>query len=282
MSTVQIRKAVLGDAENIITLLDQFYPGVPHHWRKLFAPRHFKLEEDFPGLVIVDAERIVGFLGTIFYDHETTTGKMTLCNLTTWYVEPAYRQHSMAMFLKVMKLPNVTAWTNLTAAPHTYEWFNRSGFQSFVDVQTVIFPLPSLFSRHKEVRLTIDITENDLPPAQQAVYRMHQQPHCRHILIKKGKEQCYCIVILTRYKKVPLANLYYISDQALLGEVIAEIRMKLCWKLRAAYLVMDGEFKKNRLGLRKRKLFPPRMFKSTRLSSKEMVLLGSELFVLGI
>lgn len=283
MSSVHIRKATLSDAEKIVTLLDQFYPGVPEHWQKLFAPRSFVKGDDYPGLILLAGEKVVGFLGTILSDHDTAKGRITLCNLSCWYVEPAYRQHSMPLFLKAMKLPGITAWTNLTAAPHTYEWFNRLGYESFIDKKTLIFPLPSLFTKKKGATATVDFSIADLPLDQQAIYHQHQFPHCKHVLIKKGNEHCYCIVVITKFKKIPLANLYYISHPGLFREVIADIRWSLCWKLKAAYLVMDGQGLKGRLsGIREKTLFPPRMFKSASVSKNEMTLLGSELFVLGI
>lgn len=280
---IQVRKATLHDAEGVIALLDQFYPGVPHHWRQLFTPRSFTSGEDYPGLVIVDEERVVGFLGTVLSDHDTSKGRVTVCNLSCWYVEPAYRQHGLKLFLNVMKLPGIAAWTNLTAAPHTYEWLHRSGYMPFVDKQTVIFPLPALFSKKEKAHFSLHFSIDELNPDQRPIYQQHQLPHCKHVLIKKGEKQCYCIIVVTRYKRIPLANLYYISHPDLFQEVISDIRLSLCWQLKTAYLVMEGKSPARRIrGSYERDVFPPRMFKSTHIPKEEITLLGSELFVLGI
>lgn len=279
---VEIRKANANDQEAIVALLEKFYPGVPNHWRKLFAPRAWQVEDDFPGFIIVDNNKVVGFLGTIFSEHNAAQGKERICNLTTWYVEPAYRQHGMALFLKVMKLPNVS-WSNLTAAPHTHEWLIRSGFKMLQDTQTTVLPLPKLFHK-KNATVTLNFSEKDLNIQNQAIYRAHQNLHCRHVLIKKNNAECYCLLVITKYKKVPLAKIYYMSDTNLFREVLADIRFQLCWKLGVFYLNIEGNYLEgNKLyGAWIKKLFPPRLFKSNTLTREEMPTLCSEFFILGI
>lgn len=282
MVKVQVRQASMQDQKGIVNLLEGFYPGVPHHWRKLFAHRPWQTEGDFPGFVIVDDEKIVGFLGTIFSEHEGAKGRTRLCNMTTWYVEPNYRQHSMVLFLKLMKLPNVS-WTNFSAAPHLYECLTRTGFKTLEETQTYVIPIPKW--RHKKsVKLLVDVSEQDLHPDLHHIYRQHAHLSCRHVLIQKGTEQCYCLIVLTRYKKLPLAKIYYLSNPALFREVLADIRMSLCLKLAVCYLVIEGDVLRNEciLGSWTKKLYPPRLYKSSTLSKEDITLLCSELFVLGV
>ena len=280
MSTVQIRKATPHDEVNIIELLKKFYPAT-EYWRRIFLPRPWKIENDFPGYVVTTEDNIVGFLGTLFSEQQTSQGTATLGNLTSWYIEPEYRQHSMALFFEAMKLPNVT-WTNLTSAPHVYAWLSRAGFKTLEDKRTYILPIPA-FSRQKQaIQLKIDIEESDLNPVQRLVYQHHLGLRCRHILIKSGSESCYCLVVITKYKKIPRANIYYISNRELFGKAIRDIRVKLCRKLGVMYLVAEGNFHNNKmLGVWSSEIYPPRLYKSNVLSKEDITLLYSELFVLG-
>lgn len=282
---ITIRKASLNDEEGVVNLLENFYPGVPNHWRKIFTPRNWVVEDDFPGFVIVDQQKIVGFLGTLFSEHETPKGKVKICNLTTWYVEPEYRQHGLTLFLKVMKTPNVS-WTNLTAAPHTYEWLSRSGFKTLNDRQVLILPLPKLFGRNRQKQITITdkFSKTDLQPNLHNIFHMHQNLHCKPILITHGNQQCLCLLVVTRYKKIPLAKIYYVSDTDLFNAVIDRIRFELCYKLRVCYLQVEGNImhKTNMHGVFVKAMHPPRLYKSNILTKDEVTLLGSELFVLGI
>ncbi|MBA3660209.1 MAG: hypothetical protein H0W64_00595 [Gammaproteobacteria bacterium] len=281
MNKIEVRRASFDDAENIVSLLEGFYPGVPNHWRKIFTPRAWDIEENFPGYVIVDQKKIVGFLGTIFSDHQTEKGQMRLCNLTTWYVEPPYRQHGLMLFLKVMKIPNVS-WTNLTAAPHTYEWLQRSGFKTLENKQTVVLPLPQFSPT--QVTITTQIEETNLPISLHPIYDKHRNLNCKHILIKKQDQLCYCLAVITRYKKLPVAKIYYFSDSQFFSEVLNEIRFKLCHKLRVSHLVLEGDLLQGHrmIGAWIKETSPPRLYKSDKFGKEDMTLLCSELFILGI
>jgi len=282
MPKVNARPATAEDKENIVKLLEGFYPGIPNHWRKLFAPRSWKIEGDFPGFLLEDEEKVVGFLGTIFYEYESPTGIQKICNLTTWYVDPNYRRYAMALFAGVMKIPNIS-WTNLSPAPHILNFLIRIGFSILEDTQTFFFPIPKLLHRKKNVVLKINISEKELDLNLRHIYQTHQNLICKHFLIKKNNEQCYCLAVITRYKKIPRANIYFVSNPALFKDVIADIRFKLCTKLGVFYLLVEGNIleEKKMFAAKAHKMAMPRLYKSNH-SKNDITLLGSELFILGI
>lgn len=281
MSQIEIREANFADEEKVINLLEEFYPGIPDHWRKLFKPRDWHIGSA-PGFVIQADNKIVGFLGTIFSEINTVHGKHRICNLTSWYVDPKYRQQGMALFFKVMKLPN-TSWTNLSPAPHIYDWLVRSGFKVLQDFRVLILPLPRLLLR-THIQITTKVNIHDLSPEEKIIFNQHKDLACKHILIKYNNKQCYCLAVITKYKKIPLAKFYYISDTSLFSAVISKIIARLCWKLRVAYITVEGDKFKDltMAGSWQTKIFPPRLYKSHQLTRDDLTLLNSELFVLGI
>lgn len=284
MSNIAVRKALWEDQEGVVSLLENFYAGVPDHWRKLFAPRAWMIEDDFPGFVITDEKKIVGFLGAIFSEHENIKGKFKICNITTWYVNPDYRQYGLMLFSKIMKIPHVS-WTNLTAAPHIYELFNRAGFQILEDKKVLLLPLPKLLKlNNKRIFITTEIIATDLPQPLKSIHQMHDSLCCKSILITRDHLQCYCLVVLTRFKKIPVAKIYYVSNPPFFADCIDDIRLALCRKLHVCYLELEGSMLNNKKmrGAFVKTLHPARLYKSTVLSKEEITVLGSELFVLGI
>ncbi len=283
--SVEVKQATLDDAEEIVALLEGFYPGVPDHWRKLFKPRPWRIEGEFPGLIIVDKGKIVGFLGFIFSEflNAISEKNFKICNLTTWYIDPLYRQYTMPLLMHMLRMPNVS-WTNLTSTPLVYPLFKKLGFQDLEDTQTLLLPFPSCKKYNDLIEINLFPKSSELLGEEQHVQRLHQTLSCQKILIQQGKKRCYCLAVITQYKKLPLAKIYYMSNSEWFGEILPSIRLKLCMKLHVAYLIIEGDiFKEKKIwGAFKKKLAVPRLFKSDQLSKKEVPLLCSELFVLGI
>lgn len=279
---VHTRRATLHDADNIIKLLDGFYPGVPQHWRKLFQPRPWSIQNDFPGFVIEDKNKIVGFLGTIFSEQAIDAHIATICNLTTWYVEANYRQFGLNLFAKLMQLPQVT-WTNLTPAPHLYKWLLKSGFKPFEDKQRCILPIPNLH-RKSQVNCQIITEEQQLPSEMLDLFRKHSTVKVKHILIQQDFDYCYCLAIISRYKKMPLAKIYYLSHPEVFARNIAKMRFALCQQLKVMYLLTEERYLNNKkiFASCHIKLQRPRLYKSKTLTHQQIPLTFSELFVLGI
>lgn len=285
VSSVKIRQACLQDQEEIVALLEGFSPGVPDHWRKIFAPRLWEIENNFPGFVLVDQNKIEGFLGVILSEHDTETqGTIRVCNLTTWYVAPKYRQYSVALYLTVLKLSGISCWTNLTSTPTTYPWLEKIGFKPLQNKQTIILPVPKLTKSNKNIEIITTNSQSIMNPDNLRIYHTHRNLCCQHIIIQVGNSQCYCILVRTRHKKIPLAKIYYLSDADLFRRVIDDIRVSLCWKLKVCYLQIEGDICSDlkMLGAWVKKLYPPRLFKSDRLSKEQVPILNSEFFVLGI
>ena len=110
MDNVSLRKATLNDFENIYSLIHKVHDNtkniVKDNWEKLFID-HWCKPDDFFGYVLINDKMIIGFLGTIFSYRLINNKLYKFCNLTTWVVNREYRQYSIQLLFKVLKLKNI-------------------------------------------------------------------------------------------------------------------------------------------------------------------------------
>ena len=70
----------------------------------------------------------------------------TRCNLSSWYVEPAYRTYATLLVSQALRHKDVT-YLNVSAAPHTWPIIEAQGFSRYCDGVFVAMPtLQGLFS----------------------------------------------------------------------------------------------------------------------------------------
>ncbi|TDR94679.1 acetoacetate--CoA ligase [Enterovirga rhinocerotis] len=146
-----IRAARPEDLDEICALLDRGFPGghvARSEWRRIAATRW--TEDDLGyGLVLLAGGQIVGFLGTLFADRPRDDGTTALvCNLTSWYVEPAYRSAGALLMAAAMRRRDVI-YTSLTPAPTVEPILSGIGFTPYAHLEfygprlkplTVLFP----------------------------------------------------------------------------------------------------------------------------------------------
>ena len=84
-------------------------------------------------------------------------GEDIVTNLSSWYVEPAWRAHSALLVAVATRLKHVT-YLNASPAPHTWRTLQAQGFQPYNFGRSAVFALPG----RGTVRETI---ANDLPEA---------------------------------------------------------------------------------------------------------------------
>ena len=267
--------------DDILSLLEKFYP-VRSHWEKLFLKRHWGTENDIIGYVICDNKNIVGYLGVILSPISLPTAKNNrICNISTWYVEPQYRQYSLFLLKKVLEMKGVT-WTNLTPSASAYQLFLRYGFKPFATHQRVILPLPKLVC-NSSIIINQDIIPH-LDAVNKQIYLNHKGLNCIHVLLRGKHACCYLILVKTQYKKLPVAKIYYVSNKENFHSLFAQAYFRLCVQLKVCYLLVENFFldKFPIPGSFVKKLEQPRLYKSDFLVADQISLLNSELMVLGI
>ena len=138
-SVVHVQKPVLAcrpmvdrDIEGAVALLGTGFPErMPDYWlRALERLRDRTVPTGRPryGYVMTDRGRLVGILLTIFA--ETDTGAVR-GNVSSWYVEPAYRGFSNLLLAVPLKLKSTTL-LNISPAPTTIDTIAAQGFSQYV------------------------------------------------------------------------------------------------------------------------------------------------------
>lgn len=134
----QITPADLG------ALADLLARGFPHSSRQYWTDG-FARWQDVPtveglprhGYVLDSEQGPVGVLLLI----SSLRGERIFANLSSWYVEPAWRAHSSLLVQVATRLKHVT-YLNASPAPHTWRTLQAQGFQPYNFGRSAVFALP--------------------------------------------------------------------------------------------------------------------------------------------
>ncbi|MGA2125948.1 MAG: hypothetical protein ABSG76_07315 [Xanthobacteraceae bacterium] len=91
----------------------------------------------------------IGIILLIHSRVRTDHGWTVRCNLSSWYVEPAFRSHAPLLVAQALKRRDVT-YLNMSAAPHTRPIIEAQGFTRYSNGQFVSLALPALLTRTTE------------------------------------------------------------------------------------------------------------------------------------
>ena len=125
------------DDEDLPAVADLLTRGFPVRSRDYWAQglerlRTRALPEDCLRYgLILDCGGPVGVILQLYC--ETSEGQLR-CNLSSWYVEPAFRSYTGSLVLAALRRRDVT-YTNISAAPHTAASVEAVGFNPYADQQ---------------------------------------------------------------------------------------------------------------------------------------------------
>lgn len=124
-----------GDIDAVVALLSRGFPSRPrHYWSQGFrrqaeratlpgAPRF--------GLMLESEGRVVGAVLLFSSDAMVEGERRRRCNLSSWYVEPAFRMHASMLIFMAVRQRDAT-YVNISPAPHTIPTIEAQGFQRYV------------------------------------------------------------------------------------------------------------------------------------------------------
>ena len=248
---------------------------------------HWDTDEGYFGYVMVDDDRVVGFLGLIFSRRSIKNKVHKFCNMTSWIVEKEYRGKSLFLLLPVLRLKSYTL-TDFTPSREVYAILKKAGFQEFETHYRLVFPFPNISKLWSSCELIFDrdIIERELNQKDYQIYKDHQFPHCYHLMIKSKYGECYLIMGRMVRKKFPffIAQIYYISNLDVFRKCIGIVGFKICFRIKTFALYIDERFlgEKRILFSKKMALKKPRMYRSDILSGEDMDSLYSESVILNI
>jgi len=138
------------------------------------------------------------------------------CNLSSWYVEPAFRAYAPLLVSQAMRHKEVT-YLNVSAAPHTWPIIEAQGFSRYSEGIFIAFPALNgspeagrvdVFDAHQRPTASFD-------PFEQEVLLQHAVHGCISLWCETA-ERAHPFVFRPRLVKgfIPCAQLIYCRDIA--------------------------------------------------------------------
>ena len=234
-------------------------------WRWLLFDYPWEHESSRGWALYADG-KAVGFMGAVFSVRPLLGRMEKFCNPTSWIVLDEYRNASMLLLTPILALRDHTL-VNLTPSDAGYQIFARLGFSPLESEQLVFPPLPDLGGRVGTGSYTLgrEALQRELEGRDQAIHRdMSSSAVAHHALLRKGGRTCYVVATRTRKKRVPLAEIHYISDLEFFWEnrLLAHRALIRSMGLPGLALTIDGRHCAGRppslaVRIQKRRLYRP-------------------------
>jgi len=142
-SDIRCRQIRDEDIVAIADLLARGFPKVPsQHWsRALIKMSERERVSCYPkyGYLLESGAGPVGVILTIFSIRKRDMGVYTICNLSSWYVDPDYRGYASWLISAAVRHKDVT-YINISAASHTWRTIEVQGFRRYSDGMILSFP----------------------------------------------------------------------------------------------------------------------------------------------
>src|SRR5437773_1732111 len=136
---IRCRQIGESDISGVADLLARGFPCSKTYWpRALDRLSQHRPPEGLPkyGYLIEANGVVVGVVLLIFATVPTADRSTTRCNISSWYVEPAFRSHASLLIAQAVRHKNVT-YVNVSPAPHTLPIIKAQGFSCFSSGQFV-------------------------------------------------------------------------------------------------------------------------------------------------
>jgi hypothetical protein len=216
-TAIRIRQICDADVPAVAELLARGFRERPRRfWGQVFAGlSEHPAPDGLPkyGYMLESAGAVVGALLLIFSRRPNGDATTIRCNVSSWFVDPAFRSYASLFVSKALSNRNVT-YLNITPAPHTVPIVRALGYSQYS--KGVFVAAPALqFSQSAGV--TVVGTDDPLPA--------QVEPFERDLLLEHAKFGCislWCIagdcaypfVFRPRVHKcvVPSAQLVYCRD----------------------------------------------------------------------
>ena len=220
LPTPQVRSRQINDADidGVADLLTRgFLLRTRDYWRRALeklATHQTPAGMPKYGYLLESGGELVGVILLIFSSIPGDAASMIRCNVSSWYVEPAFRGHASLLISQALKFKSVT-YVNVSPALHTRAIVEAQGFSRYSSGQFVAAPAlsmngPGAVTKVVDVDTYLDVhferTERDLLSA-------HKEHGCLSLwCVASG--HAHPFVFMPRVAKgfVPCAQLIYCRD----------------------------------------------------------------------
>jgi hypothetical protein len=202
------------DVEKVVDLLTRGFDRKRGYWSSaLQRLTNHPTPPGFPkyGYVIDHDTCIVGVVLLIFTAIGVKGEHEVRCNVSSWYVEPAYRNYGSILSMRAIRHRNATFF-NVSPAPHTWAILEHQGFIRFAAGRTIAAPalnrsLPGVRVGAVEpsVRSGPDLDQTEID-----VLRHHMGYGCLSLICELDtKRHPFVFGTDLRYGFLPVAHLVY-------------------------------------------------------------------------
>jgi hypothetical protein len=161
------------------------------------------------------------------------------CNLSSWYVEPAYRTYAPLLVSQALRHKEVT-YLNVSAAPHTWPIIEAQGFSRYSDGLFIALPMLSRTGGSEPIDVLDARTHRPTgaDPFEQQILRQHAEHGCISLWCVSGG-RAYPFVFRPRWVKgvIPCAQLIYCRDIADFARFAGPLGRALAWHGRPIVIV---------------------------------------------
>jgi hypothetical protein len=161
------------------------------------------------------------------------------CNLSSWYVEPAFRAYAPLLVSQAMRHKEVT-YLNVSAAPHTWPIIEAQGFSRYSEGIFIAFPALNVAAEatHVDVFDAHQRPAASFDPFDQEVLLQHAEHGCISLWCATA-QHAYPFVFRPRLVKgfIPCAQLIYCRDIADLSRFGGPIGRHLALRGRPVVIV---------------------------------------------
>jgi hypothetical protein len=240
-----IRCRQIGEADiaAVAALLNR---GFPNRTRQFWCNALQRLTQraapaGFPqyGYLLESAGAPVGAILMICSATRQDGGTTVRCNLSSWYVEPAFRMYAPLLVSHALGHRDVT-YTNVSAAPHTWPIIEAQGFSRYCDGIFVALPM---FNRAVDNVRVFDAGQtpsSSFDPAERELLLRHTELGCISLWCETA-ERAYPFVFRPRLAKrvIPCAQLIYCADVGDFVRFAGPIGRTLTWRGRP-FVIIDS------------------------------------------
>ena len=212
---VRCRPIELADLTKVADLLAQ---GFPARSRKYWTSglevlsRRASPADCPPFGYLLEAEgAVVGTILLIFSETGAGDARRVRCNVSSWYVDPAFRGHAAMLVSAALKLKHVT-YVNISAAAHTRPILEAQGYRQYSQGQFVAFPALAP-ARGVRARRFDAIRDHDL--AEAGLVQAHAAAGCLAVVCETPDGRSAPFLFLRRrlaYAPVGVLQLVYCRD----------------------------------------------------------------------
>lgn len=268
---MEIRRVGVDGFEEIFPLLADF--NNPHmskdDWRQMLFTYPWQSESRHGFGYYADG-KVVGFMGAIFSTRQVGGRPERFCNLSTWIVKKEFRGTSILLTRRLMDELVGHTLVGFTPAPTTCAVFSRLGFVPLESEQLLLFPLGGPRDLWGAMQGSFAVSPGKVASGlagagageQSKDATIHKDlASCRrihHILLTRGGRRCYIVARRETRKRLPVAELLYISDREFFWNNRLLAHAGLFRATGTPVLAVDGRFADPRQGHHKLAVKVPR------------------------